>query len=168
MSASARFMKLFTRLSVGWSMARAWVLEEVHWIIMMCGVLMSSHITWMVRVLLTVVSRTLITQTVFRDASLMCFVRVAVDRPAAMSSTTVASMAMRLMHTSRIMPRVSIDIILHDAILVHSQAVTLKSILVIIVIIFVTILVISRHHLIGISVCHWLLIRMLLGNCVRV
>ena len=93
-------------------------------------------------VLLTVVSRALITQAMLCDAPLVSLVWVAVGRATAMSSTAAVRAA-------RVMPHVGIDVILHDAILLlHGNTITFISsfplvpIIVIVVIIELVIIII--------------------------
>ena len=92
--------------------------------------------------LLTVMSRALITQAVLCDAPLMSLVWVAVGRATAMSSTAAVRAA-------RVMPHVGIDVVLHNAILLlHGNTITfifslpLVPIIVIVVIIEFVIIII--------------------------
>ena len=89
--------------------------------------------------LLTVVSRALVTQAVLCDTPLMSLVWVAVGRAAAMSSTAAA----RLVRAARVMPHIAIDAIL----LLHGNTITFISlplvpIIVIVVIIELVIIII--------------------------
>ena len=64
--------------------------------------------------------------------------RVTVHATASVS--TVTSMAVGLVH-ARVMPCISIDVILQDAILVHSQAIAFESLLLVPILIVVVILI---------------------------
>lgn len=83
-------------------------------------------------VLLTVVSGALIGQAMLSCTSCMGFVGVAMDAFATMSAT-VTSMAVR----TWVMPRVTINIVLHDTVLVHGQVFTCKTLLLIAVLIVI-------------------------------
>ena len=137
MSASTSWMDLFTRLSVGRSMARAWVLQQIRWLL---ARLLAGQMTRMVWMLLTVVSRALISQTVLCNASFMRLVRVAVGCSAA-TSPTAATMTMR---SSRVMPS---QVLLDAILLLHGQSITFKSmrclmsILIVVVIEFIIVLI---------------------------
>ena len=101
-------------------------------------VVLSSLIMSVERVLLTIVSRTLITQAMLSYTPRMRLVRVTVHATASVS--TVTSMAVGLVH-ARVMPCISIDVILQDAILVHSQAIAFESLLLVPILIVVVILI---------------------------
>ena len=105
----------------------------------------------MVWVLLTVVSRALITQAVLCDAPLVSLVWVAVGRATAMSSSAAVRAA-------RVVPHVAIDVVLHDAILLlHGNTITFIFLLpiIIIVIIIELVIIIILPVVRGSSRNHW-------------